>query len=107
MKRIYLPPLLRGIGTTIVLVGTIIAFLQGNRNPAANPQTANRQFAERMGTITNAPATSANEATNDEEDETVADEVLGNRYFEWLGFIGTAIIAGSFCVAILPRPKND
>lgn len=106
MKRFYWPPLLRGIGTTIILVGTIIAFLTVRPGPEGysgrlmvRPQPP---FLTRAGATTNPPVANKAQATAAGNEE-IAQEVFGNPYFEWMGFIGTAVIASSFFVESLVK----
>ena len=66
-----LPPLLRGSGTTIILVATIVGAVQARLE---------------------LKATSANKA----QEESIVDDVVLNPWFEFLGMAGTGIVAVSF-----------
>lgn len=107
MARIYWPPLLRGIGTTTVLLGTLIAYGLAHRDganlsPSGLPNVAQPPSVARAGSSTNLTT-----ASTADENEEVAKEVLGSPYFEWMGFIGTAVIATSFFVEGFARRKDQ
>ena len=99
-------PLLRGIGLTIILMGTIAGAIHAKtraeaRNPlptsavptvskkpnsAASPQDNNLQ------TLTQEVA----ELRETVQEETVVEDVLTSSWFEIFGFIGSTITAASF-----------
>lgn len=84
MSKNSIPPLLRGIGTTVVLLGAVIGFLAARHDVQA-PKTPARTAAE----------------------ENFADEVLENPSFEWLGLVGAAIVASSFYAEAFIRRKEE
>jgi len=104
------PPLLRGVGLTVILLGTVLATIQ------ARDKNKERANAEKPAHEAGAPAVMGGRAsTNDAqaqslerltreveelretvEDETVVEEVLSNPWFDVLGIIGSGIMATSF-----------
>ena len=105
----FLPPLLRGIGTTIILIAALISF-----SVARQSTDQQRKEREEAASIS-APASSELARLSEEvedlrletEEDTIVEKVFENRWFEWLGFVGTAIIASSFYVeALLKIPKR-
>lgn len=101
MSRDSLPPLLRGIGTTVVLAAAVVAFAVAGRD---NGQARSERQATHpagnnwSGSASDLAALSnqVEELRQEVEDENVAEEVIKNPWFDWLSFSGTAIIAGSF-----------
>jgi hypothetical protein len=111
MTQIRWAPLLRGIGATIILLGTLIAYLDARNN--IEDHGLKRQPVGLLGlpgrVATGNPAvTNAVAAEPEDDNEAVVREVLGNRFFEWMGLIGTAVFASSFYVeAFVRNPKGN
>jgi hypothetical protein len=101
MTRDSLPPLLRGVGTTVVLIAAVVAFVVARRDVEKHrlkreaiqvQASAQRQPDRDFGAL----ASEIHELRTGVEHESIAEEVLENRCFEWAGFLGMAMIAGSF-----------
>lgn len=105
MNRNSWPPLLRGIGMTIVLLAAVISVMTARRETAqervtrdaawakaeaasADPVTESRNLAELRAEV--------QELRDEIHEETVAEQVIGDPWFDWLGFLGTAVMASSF-----------
>jgi hypothetical protein len=88
------PPLLRGIGTVVILMAAVIAFCIARRHDQAHLAlvSANQSTTGKGGG--NSPASSQ---------DSVVEEVLENDWVEWLGFTGTAIFGASFFVEAYVR----
>jgi hypothetical protein len=92
MTRESLAPLLRGIGTSLILAGMLIGFIVARRDiRAARLYRPGR---------TEAPL------SREETDESVAERVVENLWFEALGFLGAAAVSSSFYVEYLARRKR-
>jgi hypothetical protein len=87
MSKNSLPPLLRGIGSTVLLTGAVIGFLAARHDMQA-------QQAQARSHTQSAP------------EENFADDVLENRSFEWLGLAGAAILTSSFYTEAYLRRKE-
>jgi hypothetical protein len=116
MNRNFLPPLLRGIGTTILLLATLFgviaarqavqadqikqAALHAKAEAAAKAQPAEtRALAELMA--------ETQELRSELEEKSVVEEVINNRWFDWASLLGTAVIASSFYTeSLLQRREN-
>jgi hypothetical protein len=108
-----IPPLLRGIGTTVVLLTTILSVIFARADlrqsvkklspPPAPSQTATSPASDRD---ISAVAEEVRELKEEVERDSVAEEVLENKWFEVFGFIGTAIVAGSFYAEWYVRRKK-
>ena len=112
MTRIRWAPLLRGIGATIILLGTLIAYFaerQDDGNHRLKPQLGVLQVPSGKGSATtgNLVVTNVVEVGLEDDNEAVALGILGNRYFEWMGLIGTAIFASSFYVEAFVRSSKN
>jgi len=105
-----LPPLLRGIGTTLVLTATVVAFVIARHGAdvkmSASPPLAASNLPRDAQAELNSLTAEVRELRHEVEHENVVEEVLENRWFEWLGFTGTAIIASSFYSEFLIRRKK-
>lgn len=95
------PPLLRGIGTLVVLAAAVVSFVIARLNdpkPSAKPSSpvalATAGQAGRIDTL----ADQMEDLREEMNEATVVDDVLENVWFECLGFSGTALIATSFLV---------
>lgn len=67
------PPLLRAIGTTVILVATLVGAIQARMELKA-----------------------AHAAQQAAQEESIVDDVVLNPWFEFLGMAGTGIVAMSF-----------
>lgn len=100
-----LPPLLRGLGTTVILVATVVslATARGNQRPPASlrlplarpaptpPREAAHSAAPDMDVAREIAALRQEVA-----DDSVLEEVFENPWFELCGIVGTAVITSSF-----------
>jgi hypothetical protein len=105
-----IPPLLRGIGTLLVLIAALIAFcIARNHDQSRDPRLSRSRNASNRGNedLPVALASEVRDARPEVEQETVVHDVLDNRWFDWVGFAGTAVIAASFFAeAYLRREKS-
>ena len=108
------PPLLRGIGTTVVLLATVLSVMFARadlRNGAKKSflPTTNSQAAAVAGTERDISVVAAEvrEMKEEMERESVAEEVLENKWFEIFGFLGTGIVASSFYAEWYVRRKKE
>ena len=91
------PPLFRGIGTTVILVATVISFSMA-RHPGGSPLAypgrpgPGAAMTPRVAELEREVAELRREAADDH----LVEEVIGNPWFEVLGFIGTGFIGASF-----------
>jgi hypothetical protein len=88
------PPLLRGIGTVVILMAAVIAFCIARRHDQAPRTLVSPNQSTTGNSRGNSPATSQ---------VGVVEVVLENDWVEWLGFTGTAIFAASFFVEAYVR----
>ena len=104
-------PLLRGIGLTVVLLGTIAGALAAKTQASAKPVPQSTHTAPGS---TNSPRDNSLDALTHEieelretvQEETIVEDVLTNPWFEILGIAGSGITASSFYVEWLSkRPK--
>jgi len=81
------PPLLRGLGTTLILIATVLSFIIARQEIKA-------------GDLARHPPASATIATpagaDQADDDSVIEEVLSNPWIEGLSYLGTTMIASSF-----------
>jgi hypothetical protein len=105
MNQNYLPPLLRGTGMTIVLLATIISVLVARKHVQTeeNQRAAIHEQAETDAAAQPAEKRNLAELKVEVDDlrseiheDSVAEEVIENPWFNWIGLAGTAIIASSF-----------
>lgn len=82
-----IPPLLRGLGTTLILLATILSFVVARQEIKAGDLARLRPAAV-------APAAPA--GANQPDDDSVFEEVLSNPWIEGLSYLGTGLIASSF-----------
>src|SRR5215472_14659681 len=100
MTREALPPLLRGIGSSLMLAGALIGFVVARRDGQAarlRPQSRGEASLSRQGTSAG--------MVGGQNYESVTDRVVENLWFEMLGFAGAATFSGSFYVEYLARRK--
>jgi hypothetical protein len=101
-------PLLRGIGLTVILIGTIAGAIQAKTHANARPVPHHATTSEVSKQPDSAvpPQDKALEALTQEvedlretvEEETIVDDVLTSPWFDILGIIGSGITASSFYV---------
>jgi hypothetical protein len=105
MNQNYLPPLLRGIGTTALLFATVFSVIvaRGNVRTEQTQREALHAQAEAKAKGQAVEARELAELKVEVEDlrhtaqeESIAEEVIENPWFAWIGFLGTAILASSF-----------
>jgi hypothetical protein len=107
-------PLLRGIGLTIVLLGTIAgagqAKTHANAREALHHATATEASSKVPGASVPTHDSSLEALTQEVEDlretvqeETIVEEVLTNPWFEILGIAGSGITASSFYIEWLSK----
>jgi hypothetical protein len=101
MLKDYHPSFLRGIGTTVVLLGVLVGLATARRHVDAQAAKA-RELRASLSQPSRRPPeiqaleTEIEELKSEMADESFAVEVLDNPSFEWMGFLGTAIVASSF-----------
>ncbi len=88
------PPLLRGLGTTVILCATILTFVVARDEMKADDAATAR------------PAVVAAVDADEPDEETVIEEVLSNPWIEGLGYAGTALISASFYLEWLVRRRK-
>ena len=100
MARASIPPLLRGIGTTIVLLAGVISFLIARGQVQAGKAAHNVSRPASSSTASDPQLTSlaseVEEMRAELQEDTMIEKVIENPWFEILGFLGTAVIASSF-----------
>ena len=99
-----LPPLLRGLGTLLILLTSALVVTVERRDNAERAEQAHlariSRKAERSlqqgGADTDALAIELRLLRLQLQDNDLADEVFENPWFQWLGLLGTGLIAASF-----------
>ena len=101
-------PLLRGIGLTVVLLGTVLAAVQTKEQGTMKGQAAAADSSTKPGgvTFTNRLADQPPDRLTQEveelretiQHENTVEEVLENPWFGSLGMVGSGIAAASFYV---------
>jgi hypothetical protein len=87
------PPLLRGLGTTIILIATILSFIIARQEIKA-------------GDLARLKPAAAAVATGQADDDSVIEEVLSNPWIEGLSYLGTGLIASSFYLEWFQRRRK-
>jgi hypothetical protein len=112
VNRDYLPPLLRGVGTTVVLIGTVVALVAARRDidrlrsrRQASPLAS--AFGSGAQPTLALLAKELQELRTEARDDNVIEEIIESRWFEWLGLIGAGVISGSFYVETLIRRSKS
>lgn len=100
MTRESLAPLLRGIGSSLILAGAIIGFVV-----ARQEMRISRTHRQSQSQVALSGKDSPGVSKNNEEanDESVAERLVENPWFELLGFLGMAGVSSSFYVEYLAR----
>jgi hypothetical protein len=105
MNKNCLPPLLRGIGTTAVLFATVYSVIVASGNVRTEQAHREALHAQEEAEAKAQPAdvrelaelkAEVEDLRRTAQEESIADEVIENPWFNWIGFLGTAIIASSF-----------
>ena len=116
MNRDSLPPLLRGVGTTMFLAAAIFAIVLARRditNTEAQREAAHRRTASEYQGAKGLDALTGQlqQLKSELESRSLAEEVFDSPWVEMLSIVGTAFLATSFYAeAILkmrPQPKNE
>jgi hypothetical protein len=112
-----LGPLLRGIGLTIILIGTIAGAVQARKHAGAWQtlhQTAASEGGHKTSAAAAAPRENSLETLTQEieelretvQEDTMVEDVLTNPWFDVLGIAGSSIAAASFYAEwYCKRPK--
>ena len=99
-----LPPLLRGLGTLLILLTSALVVTVERRDNAHRAEQihlerlaskAEASLPEHPGDA-NALATEVRLLRLQLQDNDLADDVFENPWFQWLGLLGTGLIASSF-----------
>jgi hypothetical protein len=109
MKNSF-PPLLRGIGTVVLLTAAVIAFCiarQHDQSQQTRPSSNQSASGNKSGDSVAALVSEMQDLRAEVAQESVAEDVLENAWFDWLGFAGTAIVATSFFVEAYLRRDNN
>ena len=112
-----LPPLLRALGTTVILVAALVTALLTYADREA--QRARPQASVQERTSANAAKADQNSAelnaltrevaglrSSLQDDESLVEKVLTNPWFDLFGVLGTALIVSSFYVEFLIRLRR-
>jgi hypothetical protein len=99
-----LPPLLRGLGTTLILLTSALVVTVERRedtDPTGHAAMARlalqaEEATHRGESGSDALATEVRLLRLQLQDSDLADEVFENPWFQWLGLLGTGLIAFSF-----------
>ena len=98
-----LPPLLKGVGLTIVVMATLIGIIHarhtpglGLARPVSKPTLGQKAVAPGQDETLVELTREVTSIRTKLEEETTVEEVLVNPWFETLSLCGTAIFAGSF-----------
>lgn len=94
-----LPPLLRGLGTALILLtSALVVVVERNATddaPAAATEAPFEAAADGAGGV-DALTAEIRLLRLQMRDNDLADEVFENPWFQWLGLLGTALISASF-----------
>jgi hypothetical protein len=91
------PPLLRGLGTTLILLATILSFFIARQEMKAGDPAGGRVTA----------AAAAAPAAAQPDDDSVIEEVFSNPWFEALSYLGTGLIGSSFYLEWFLRRRKQ
>jgi hypothetical protein len=103
------PPLLRGVGMSLVLAAAVIAFyIARKHNPSQQPTATPHQLssAEARADSVSTLVSEVRALRAEVEQEDVVDEVLDDTSFELMSFTGTALMAASFFAEAYLRRKR-
>lgn len=100
-----LPPLLRGLGTTLILLTSALVVTVERTGTQAAGQAAWAQLAVKAEELARRDATGVDALAAEVrrlrlqlQENDLADEVFENPWFQWFGLLGTGLIAASFFV---------
>ena len=99
-----LPPLLRGLGTLLILLTSALVVTVERRDNAERAEQAHlarislkaERSLQQGGADTDALAIELRLLRLQLQDNDLADDVFENPWFQWLGLLGTALISASF-----------
>ena len=99
-----LPPLLRGVGTLLILLTSALVVTVERRDNAERAEQAHlarialkaERSLQQGRADTDALAIELRLLRLQLQDNDLADEVFENPWFQWLGLLGTALISASF-----------
>jgi hypothetical protein len=99
-----LPPLLRGLGTLLILLTSALVVTVERRENAARVEQAHIARVALKAEESRQPGRADTNALTQEvkllrlqlQDNDLADDVFENPWFQWLGLLGTGLIAASF-----------
>jgi len=99
-----LPPLLRGLGTLLILLTSALVVTVERRDNADQAEQAHlaRLASKAEASLPRNPSGATALATEVRllrlqlQDNDLADDVFENPWFQWLGLLGTGLIAASF-----------
>lgn len=99
-----LPPLLRGLGTALILLtSALVVTVERRTNDDAAALAAMTQLAVKAEEATHQGETGTDALTTEVrllrlqlQGNDLADDVFENPWFQWLGLLGTGLIAASF-----------
>ena len=99
-----LPPLLRGLGTLLILLTSALVVTVERRENAARVEQAHIARVALKAEESRQPGRAGTNALTQEvkllrlqlQGNDLADDVFENPWFQWLGLLGTGLIAASF-----------
>lgn len=94
-----LPPLLRGLGTALILLtSALVVVVERNATDDAPAAATEAPFEAAADGASGVDALTAEIRLLrlQMRDNDLADEVFENPWFQWLGLLGTALISASF-----------
>jgi hypothetical protein len=107
MNRELLGPLLRGVGTSLMLAGAVIGFAVAREDLHLARLRIQRQGGVvSSGARASGVAAGSENVTSEEGEESLAERVVENLWFEWLGFVGAAVTSSSFYFEYVARRKR-
>jgi len=106
-------PLLRGIGTTIILIGAVIGFWMARRDvhqdristPGATVGSVSTATIILPSASPKPHTIGSSEASS--QGDSLVEEVAENLTFEWLALVGAATVSSSFYVEWAARRKKS
>jgi|SRR5215468_5192816 len=108
MNRESLGPLLRGVGTSLMLAGAVIGFTVAREDLQVARLRVQRQgIVVSSGARASGVSAGSENANNGAGNESLAERVVENLWFEWMGFVGAAVTSSSFYVEYVARRKRS
>jgi hypothetical protein len=103
-----LAPLLRGVGTSLILAGTVIGYVAAHQEiNAARLRGQGQVAAPASGKEPSEVTAASKNSSGGTNDESMAEEVVENPWFELLGLLGAATVSASFYVEYLARRRPN